>query len=317
MIESFDGFLLVHFLNGNTGDAEQIRFATTPSPEPVAWTRLNAGRPILASTVGERGVRDPFIVRDDARRRFIVIATDLRTYPEEDWARAVRHGSRSIVIWESTDLVRWSPARLADIAPAGAGNVWAPKAFWSDERGAWLVFFASAVYDHDHGSQSHQRIFVTETRDFLSFSPAELYLDPGHDVIDVTFLRWGDAVIRFSADSVSAGTGLPSQFVRQESGGGMLAHDFRLVAAELGTGTQSRAEGPAAFASLDGTTAFLLLDEFGQRGYQLYRSASPNSGEWEHVPDARLPHGARHGSVIPLTAAERDRLQRAYPENPQ
>ena len=97
----------------------------------------------------------------------------------------------------------------------------------------------------------------------------------------------------------------------------MLAHDFRIVAAELGTGTQSRAEGPAAFASLDGTTAFLLLDEFGQRGYQLYRSASPNSGKWEHVPDARLPHGARHGSVIPLTAAERDRLQSAYPEDPQ
>ena len=135
MNEQFDGFLLVHFLGGNAPDAEQIRFAVTPHREPDAWTELNAGQPILTPSAGEGGVRDPFILRDDERGRFIVIATDLRTYPDQDWARAVRNGSRSIVVWESPDLVHWTSERLVEVAPANAGNAWAPKAFWSEDRG--------------------------------------------------------------------------------------------------------------------------------------------------------------------------------------
>ena len=315
MNEQFDGFLLVHFLGGNAPDAEQIRFAVTPHREPDAWTELNAGQPILTPSAGEGGVRDPFILRDDERGRFIVIATDLRTYPDQDWARAVRNGSRSIVVWESPDLVHWTSERLVEVAPANAGNAWAPKAFWSEDRGTWLVFFASAIYDGDDRDEAtHQRLLVTETRDFVSFSPAETYLDPGHDIIDVTFLSWQGRLARFSADSLSADPAHRSQFVRQESGQAMLHPDFTLVAGDLGKGTQLRAEGPAAFSSLDGTIAYLLLDEFGGRGYQLYRSDSPHAGEWEHLPAARLPVGARHGAVIPITATERARLERAYPE---
>ncbi|MDQ0634283.1 hypothetical protein QFZ40_002192 [Arthrobacter pascens] len=313
----FDGFLLTHFANGNTPDAEQIRFAVTPGREPDTWKELNGGRPVLASTVGERGVRDPFIVRDDARGRFVVIATDLRTHPDEDWDRAVRWGSRSIVVWESPDLVNWTPGRLAEVAPEGAGNAWAPKAFWSADRELWLVFFASALYEThgDRHAQTHQRIFVTETRDFVTFSAAETYLDPGHDVIDVTFLDWQGRVARFSADSASADPALRSQFVRQESGQAMLQPDFAPIATDLGKGTQSCAEGPAAFNSVDGRCAYLLLDEFGVRGYQLYRSDDPHAGNWKHLPSARLPNGARHGSVIPITACERARLERAYPKD--
>ena len=311
----FDGFLLAHFASGNTADAEQIRFAVSPGREPDAWTALNGGRPVLESRVGERGVRDPFILRDEARGRFVVIATDLRTHPDEDWSRAVRWGSRSIVVWESQDLVEWTPGRLAEVAPEGAGNAWAPKAFWSIDREAWLVFFASALHEAggDRRAAAHQRILLTETRDFVTFSPAEIYLDPGHDVIDVTFLDWEGSVARFSADSASADPALRSQFVRQEGGGAMLQPEFALVATDLGKGTQSCAEGPAAFSSVDGSTAYLLLDEFGGRGYQLCRSAHPHEGEWEHLPSALLPSGARHGSVIPITATERARLGHAYP----
>ncbi|MGO4533485.1 glycoside hydrolase family 43 protein [Leifsonia sp. 2MCAF36] len=316
MTASYDGFLLAHFVNGNTPDAEQIRFALTPSREPDSWRELNGGRPVLRSAVGECGVRDPFIVRDDARGTFVVLATDLRTYPDEDWARAVRWGSRSIVVWESHDLIEWSAGRLAEVAPAGAGNTWAPKAFWSPERSTWLVFFASALYADGAArlDQTHQRILVSETRDFTSFTPAQTYLDPGHDVIDVTFLAWRGGLARFSADSLSADPAFRSQFVRQEIGQSMLSTDFAVVAADLGTGTQSRAEGPAAFSSADGTAAYLLLDEFGERGYQLYRSETPHSGDWQHLSATRLPHGARHGSVIPITATERARLERAYLE---
>ena len=316
MHDRFDGFLLAYFGNGTEPDAEQVRFAVTPGREPQTWIPLDGGRPVVRSDVGERGVRDPFILRHAASGRFVLIATDLRTYPDADWARAVRHGSRSIVVWESSDLVHWSPPRLVEVAPREAGNAWAPKAFWSPERNAWLVFFASALYENaERRDEQHQRILVTATRDFVRFSPSVTYLDPGRDVIDATFLDWHDEVSRFTADSLTNRPGEKWRFVTQERGTALTTTEWTPVARDLGAGSQRHAEGPAPFAALDGDLAYLLLDEFELRGYQLYRSRSPHDTEWEHVASARLPEGARHGSVIPITAAERSRLLTAYPES--
>lgn len=310
MTQSFDGFLLAYFQNGNDADSEQVRFAVTTGREPDEWTAIGGGEPVLVSDVGEGGVRDPFIARDPRTDSFVLIATDLRTYPDSDWARAVRRGSRSIVVWTSDDLVSWTPPRLAEIAPETAGNAWAPKAFWSDDREVWLVIFAATLYPEgsDRAAQEHQRLLVTETRDFEHFTAARSYLDPGHDIIDATFLEWDGEILRFTADSLTDDPETRSAFVSQERGGGLLSPDFRLVARELGSGTQARAEGPAVFTALDGQAAFLLLDEFEFRGYQLYRSTAPRDGAWQHQPAARLPEGARHGSVIPITARERERL---------
>lgn len=310
MSPSYDGFLLAYFQNGNGPDCEQIRFAVTPGREPDEWMPVAGGRPMLRSDVGEQGVRDPFLARDPRTGSFVLIATDLRTFPDQDWERAVRQGSRSIVIWQSDDLLTWTPPRLAEIAPEEAGNAWAPKAFWSAADNTWLVFFAAAVYEpgSDRARQEHQRILVTETQDFQHFSPARSYLDPGHDIIDATFLEWRGELARFTADSLTDDPQTRSRFVSQERGGAYLSPDFRLVARELGSATQARAEGPAVFAGIDEETAYLLLDEFELRGYQLYRSADPLDGRWEHRAAARLPEGARHGSVIPITSAERERL---------
>ena len=48
--------------------------------------------------------------------RFFLLATDLSINLNHDWKRAVRAGSKSIVIWESDDLVHWSEPRLVKVA---------------------------------------------------------------------------------------------------------------------------------------------------------------------------------------------------------
>lgn len=50
------------------------------------------------------------------------------------------------------------------------------------------------------------------------------------------------------------------------------------------------------------------VDEFGLRGYQLFSTGDLATAEWEHLPGADLPDGARHGSVLAITADERARL---------
>lgn len=307
-----NGFLLAYFLSEDEPDGEQVRFAVSDGPEPITWTPINDGRPVLASTEGERGIRDPFLIRDVAAGLFYMIGTDLRVWPRHDWRRAVRFGSRSLVVAESADLINWSAPRLQRVAPAAAGNTWAPKAFWSEPRHSWLVFWASALFDSDdleRDEGSHQRILVAETRDFRTFSDAEVYLDAGHDVIDMTFLEHRGDWFRFSvnAQSIVRSSDL-GHHIFEERGSALESPDFEPVAIDIGKGVMARAEGPAVAASPTGDAWFLLADEYGLRGYQVFETRDLASGGWRHRPDAALPAGARHGSLLAITDDERRRL---------
>lgn len=298
--------VLAYFLPGEREDGERVRLAVSDGPDPLRWTAVDDARPVVASAVGERGMRDPFLLRDEARGLFVMLATDLRTWPDEDWDRAVRHGSRGILVAESPDLVTWSAPRLVRVAPPGAGNAWAPKAFRDDGTGEWLVVWASALYEEgdDRGTAAHQRLLSARTRDFATFSPARIALDTGRDVIDATYLRHGDRVLRFTVEDASGGDGPPLGSAITCEVGDSLEGRFSLVTRGIGSPDLVRGEGPSVFPSPGGDTTWMLVDEFGLRGYQLLESADPLTGVWRHRADAALPPDARHGSVIAVTAEE-------------
>lgn len=308
--EPFAAYLLAYFLDEGGKSGEQVRLAVSRGPEPLEWDVLGAGEPLLTSTVGAGGVRDPFLVRDTRRDCFVLLATDLRIWPSGDWDNAVRHGSRAIVVWESPDLVNWGVPWRVEVAPEGAGNAWAPKAFWSEERGSWLVFWASALFSTpDRSAGEYQRILMSETLDFREFGAAEIYQDEGHDVIDTTFLEKDGTWYRFSANSLGADPADDrGHHILAERGSSLTDPHFVRIAEDVGRDVMRRGEGPATARALDGERSYLLIDEFGMRGYQLFESSDPGSGQWNWLPRAQLPDGARHGSIIPITESERQRL---------
>ncbi len=81
---------------------------------------MNAGKPVLTSTIGEKGLRDPFVIRSPEGDKFYLIATDLRMYQNSSgsWDQVQRHGSKSVMVWESTDLVNWTDQRLLPVTQA-------------------------------------------------------------------------------------------------------------------------------------------------------------------------------------------------------
>lgn len=308
------GFLLSYFLTEEKSDGEQVRFALSDGPDPLAWTPLNDGLPVLPSAVGEGGTRDPFLVRDERNGRFVLLATDLRIGTGQDWGRATRHGSDSIIVWESADLVTWSGPFRRVVSSPDAGNTWAPKAFWSPERQAWLVFWASALYPpgRNRESGSYQRMMVAETTDFRGFGEPNVYLDLGHDVIDATFLVDAGRHYRFSANAQGTqGPGEPGRHIFGEVGESFLDSAFTPLSVDIGKDVMVRAEGPAVAAGPRNGRWYLLADEFGLRGYQLFATSDLAGGMWEHLQDAALPQGARHGSLLVVTAAEMARLRSA------
>ncbi|GAB3535622.1 hypothetical protein GCM10027403_13600 [Arthrobacter tecti] len=307
----YPAYLFAYFAGEDFPDAEQVHFAVSSEDAPLSFTPLAGGKPVLQSTLGTGGVRDPFLVRNELAAGFHLIGTDLSIHNDGDWERATRYGSRSVVMWDSPDLVSWSEPRLVEIAPSNAGCAWAPEAFLDRDRGAYVVFWSSPLYGEERtGASAHLRVLRCFTKDFRSFSDPEVYLDPGHSVIDTTFLERDGVTYRFTKDErpQSAGALMGKHIFEEASRDGMLADNFTLVAEGVGSAHLAQGEGPIAVNSPDGQKSYLIIDEFGGRGYVAFQSEDPGTGAWEPVADARLPEGARHGSLLPITSAERSAL---------
>ncbi|MDR7328077.1 MULTISPECIES: immunoglobulin-like domain-containing protein [Catenuloplanes] len=314
--EPLAGYLFSYFTGEGTADGEQVHFALSRGNDPLHWDELNGGAPVLTSTLGERGLRDPFIIRSPEGDKFYQIATDLRIYGNGDWDAAQRHGSRSIMVWESVDLVHWTDQRLVQVSPETAGNTWAPEAYYDTALGAYVVFWASKLYaadDPQHTGASYNRMMYATTRDFHTFSTPAVWKDPGYSVIDSTVVRDGDTYYRFTKDERNPSSTTPcSKFIIAERSAALLDPEWDLVAECIGSGALARGEGPLVFRSNTERKWYLFIDEFGGRGYVPFETTDLASGVWTVSADYALPARPRHGTVLPVTATEYAAVRAAY-----
>ncbi|WP_069758336.1 family 43 glycosylhydrolase [Streptomyces sp. LUP47B] len=312
--QALKGYMFSYFTGEGTSDGEQLYSALSKGNDPLKWRELNDGKPVLTSTLGEKGLRDPFIIRSPEGDKFYQIATDLRIYGNGDWDAAQRSGSKSIMIWESTDLVHWTNQRLIRISPDSAGNTWAPEAFYDAKLGEYVVFWASKLYDNEaHSGDTYNRMMYATTRDFYTFSEPKVWIDRGYSVIDSTMIRNNGTYYRLSKDERNNSSSTPnSKFIFEEKSDSILNPSWTAVAEGIGKGAMSAAEGPLVFKSNTGDKWYAFLDEFGGRGYLPFETTDLDSGNWTPVADYDLPAKPRHGTVLPVTQAEYDRLLRAY-----
>ncbi|KAF2420353.1 Arabinanase/levansucrase/invertase [Tothia fuscella] len=300
----YTDYLFAYFTGEGSPDGETISLAITSHNNISSWTELHSSKPVLTSTVGTRGVRDPSIIRSRDATKFWIIATDLKMHGmgKDGWSNSVQTGSKSIVIWESTDLKKWNGPRLVRISPETAGNTWAPEAIYDAERGEYMLFWASSLYPKgsQHTRPSYHRILKCYTKDFIKFSEAEVWIDRSWSVIDTTVVfdadtkRW----YRFSKDERGNGPNAPNgKFVFQEWST-TLGGVWREVAAGIGKGVIKQGEGPTVVRS-NGVPGkwYMFIDEFGGKGYVPFETTNIASGVWKPVPNGKMPKRPRHGSV--------------------
>lgn len=304
------GFLFTTFRDEATPMTEQIYMGI--SEDGRNWQALNDGKPVLVSDVGEKGVRDSFLLRSRDGQKVWLIATDLSIARNRDWHRATHAGSRSIVVWESDDLAHWSPPRLALVAPGDAGCAWAPEAIYDEDAGDYLVYWASTT---GRDNFSKLRIWAAHTKDFRSFSTPFVYDEKPQHVIDVHIVRDDDAYYRFAKDD-------RAKTITMETSRNLMGPWDAMP--QFSLGQMKNLEGPICFqlkAAADDQLAewCLLLDNVGKRvgagaaGYEPYVTHDLSTGQFTRATDFRFPYGFRHGAVLPITKAERERLKAAYP----
>ena len=291
-------YLFTHFTSDEI-DRESIWFSV--SCDGLHWQDLGGEEPFLTSKIGTTGVRDPFILYDEAQKKYFIIATDCNTNDGRSWYDFSHRGSRSLLIWESVDLVNWSEERLVEVGVRDAGCVWAPEAVYCRERGEWMVFFASCVDDK-------QRIFATFTKDFYEFGETFEYINNDNDIIDTSIVWDGGYYYRFSKDETS-------KCITVQRAGELLSTEFETLHCKALDGYYG-VEGPEIFYIEQIGKWCLIVDRYhGNYGYLPLIADDLATADFRILDDSEYDFGKRkkrHGGVIKITDEEYDRLINAF-----
>ena len=312
-------YFLGYFTGEGLADGEQLRFGLSTGNSALDWVGLLGGKPSLVSQLGDQGLRDPFIIRSHDGDTFYMIATDL------NWFNRNRdyqiNDSQYIEVFESHDLVNWSPQRHVKVAPDNAGNAFAPEAYWDDSIGAYVVFWAQAMWNDpvNRTGAGNQQMWYTTTRDFRTFAPAQVWQNPApQSRIDTTVIKVGDYYYRFTKNE--AGNAASDVFSEKN----LNLRDTNIanwtpVAPSIGRQTwvaNQGYEGPLVFKANPGDTAcpqqfYFWADRYTNGGgYQLSCSPDIEAPKWEaKTPRFTNTGTVRHGTVTPLALREWNTIQ--------
>ena len=159
---------------------EGLRFIY--SYDGVRWDSIQGV--FLRPEVGTQKVmRDPSVVKGPDGTFHLV------------WTSSWR-GDRGFGYASSKDLIHWTTQRFISTGmDTTTVNTWAPELFYDDVKKQFLIVWASCVpgkfpdYQEDH--KNNHRLYYMTTKDFKSFSKAQLFYDPGFSAIDATLVKRG------------------------------------------------------------------------------------------------------------------------------
>jgi hypothetical protein len=151
------------------------------SYDGFSWNDL--GGPWLKPEVGQQKVmRDPSVVKSPDGTFHMVWTSS--------WQGDLGFGYAN-----SKDLINWSEQQFLPVMDFDTStvNVWAPELFYDEEKGTFIIIWASTIpFKFERGieeERNNHRMYYTTTIDFKTFSETKLYLDPGFSVIDCVIVK--------------------------------------------------------------------------------------------------------------------------------
>jgi hypothetical protein len=294
-----DWFLFTSFRkNGETG----VYFAL--SEDGRRWTALNSNQPWIAPQHAGMLMRDPFLARGADGTWHL-----LWTW---GWSRKETGGGLKIGHASSRDLVEWSAQQEIPVLqdePA-ARNAWAPEAVWDERAREWIVFWSTTIPGRFADTEAtgdtgyNHRVYAVRTRDWTSFSPAQVWFDPGFNCIDATVVKDDKRWLMIFKDERRT----------------PVKKNLRLAFADSPSGpwtgvtepfTKSWVEGPSAVKI--GSEWWIYFDHYARpQHYEAMRTR-----DWKTFEDmssaVSFPDDHRHGTVVRISEQAARRLQNQRP----
>jgi hypothetical protein len=184
-------------------------------------------------------------------------------------------------------------------------NTWAPELAYDDQRGEFLVFWASTIpgkFPETAGASEdnyNHRIYCTTTKDFVTFAPTKLFYDPGFSVIDATFLHADGRHWLIVKDETRYP---PRKYLRVAAAPDLHGPFGELAPPFTPAGLWS--EGPSAIKI--GDDYLVYFEAYMKKHYCAMRSRDMKT--WEDVTDqmsfvdAGTPARMKHGTVLAVPA---------------
>ncbi len=288
---------LFTYFNSNAPEDEQICYAI--SDDGYNFTPLNHGAPVITSdTIAlTQCVRDPHILRCEDGKTFYMVATDMRS--SHGWS-----SNRGMVLLKSTDLIHWQHATVNFPTRytkrwKNVIRVWAPETIYDRQAGKYMVFYSLRTSDPD----SFDKIYYQyANKDFTDLEGEPRWLfDAGNATID------GDIVYN-EADQMY------HLFYKQESGRGIyqavakhLTDKWQMLDGNVEQ-TKEAVEGIGVCKAIDGKSWIIMYDCYGNGHYQFCRSEDLKTFQFVQNTETKGKFTPRHGTIIPITRAEKERL---------
>ncbi len=297
--EEYSAYLFAYFV-GNSPAEEAIHYAL--SPDGYNYYALNNNEPIVStdeiSTTG--GVRDPHILRTEDGENFYMVVTDLLS--SKGWTNTamILMKSNDLVNWESTviEIPETFPGEFSDIT-----RVWAPQTIYDEKEGKYMVYFSMlqpGSYDKIYYAYANEDFTgLEEAPKQLFFSPNEMATIDG-DIVkkdDKFYLFYKTEGEEDKGIKVAESNSLTSGY---ESNDGNVDQ------------TDQAVEGSGVFKIIDSDRYILMYDVYMNNRYEFTESTDLENFE---VIDQEISMNfhPRHGSVLPITQQEVERLLEEFP----
>jgi hypothetical protein len=290
--EGFSAYLFAYF-TGNTGNQEAFRFAL--SDDGFVYKALNSNNPIISSAAvsSSGGIRDPHILRGQ-NNNYLMVATDMVS--ALGWS-----SNRAMILLKSTNLTDWT-STVINIPNtysqyAAADRVWAPQTIYDPAVGKYMVYFAMRL-----GSTDYDKIYyayANSTFTALESAPKLLFDNSGLSTIDADIVL-KDGVYNLFFKTEGNGNGIKRAYSTSLTGGYVL-YDKYLQS------TTNAVEGGCVYRMYNTDNWILIYDMYTSGAYQFTISTDlinfsvvPSTVSFDFTP--------RHGTIIPITAAEKQTL---------
>lgn len=296
--EPYCGYLFAYF-TGNAQSQEQICFAL--STDGYNYTPLNSGKPIIASdTIAiKKAVRDPHILRGEDGW-FYMVVTDMKS--GDGWS-----SNDGIVLLRSHDLIRWTHTAIdfPDMWPerfdrTALTQVWAPQTIWDPEEKKYMVYYSIGE------KGKHYTIWYSYANDdFTVLSEPQLLYDHGSNTIDADIV-WHDGKYHMFFKTEGNGNGIQKATASSLHGPWTAADRYLQQ-------TNVSVEGSGVFPLIGDEGWVLMYDCYTSGHYQFCHSKDLET--FTYVCDTKTSgtFTPRHGTVIPITPDEADRLISQWP----
>lgn len=251
------------------------------SEDAYHWQDLNTI--LLKPEVGEQKVmRDPSMVQGPNGTFHLV------------WTSSWR-GDKGFGYASSKDLINWSKQEFLPVMQneATTVNVWAPELFYDDVNKQYVIIWASTIpFRFPKGEEeenNNHRMYYTTTKDFKTFTPTKLFLDPGFSVIDAVIVkRKADDYVLVLKDNTRPERDLKVAFGNNPLG------PYNNVSAPY---TKKFTEGPAVVKVKNGW--LIYFDSYQDKSYGAVFTA--DFKEFKDVNDLiSVPEGHKHGTIVPV-----------------